>query len=275
MTALGAPIVNDATGMIGRLTGVITRLTDVARAHPRAVADIELGVAGIAGIVALSGSMAIAGAALGPLSSGLRLLFTTLRSAPAATAAANAAAAGASGATTAAGGATAAAGATAASRGASMLSRGLGALSLMWAGYSAIRAGQDAEAQVAKHDPRAARQAQWTYDHTYGLLGADMRHLAPTANVTKPLPDVLPLRGNAGAPKTQPAATRAEEGTPESVATGNGGCVTLVSVYLDSDQIAARIVTRQERQARQEMRSSGTAPDVLQHPQVPGRAIGR
>ena len=50
---------------------------------------------------------------------------------------------------------------------------------------------------------------------------------------------------------------------------------THVSVYLDSDPIAARVQVRQERAAQQDMRASGTSPDVVQHPQLPGRAIGR
>ncbi len=50
---------------------------------------------------------------------------------------------------------------------------------------------------------------------------------------------------------------------------------THVSVYLDSDPIAARVQVRQERRDQQDMRASGTSPDVIQHPQLPGRAIGR
>ncbi|WP_102323867.1 phage tail tape measure protein [Komagataeibacter saccharivorans] len=50
---------------------------------------------------------------------------------------------------------------------------------------------------------------------------------------------------------------------------------THVHVYLDSDPIAARVQVRQDQQARQEFRATGTEPDPRQSVQVPGRAIGR
>ncbi|XQZ98814.1 hypothetical protein ACOZ4Y_02475 [Komagataeibacter rhaeticus] len=62
------------------------------------------------------------------------------------------------------------------------------------------------------------------------------------------------------APQPVPAATRGD---------------THVQVYLDSDPIAARVQVRQERQARQDFRATGTAADPKQSVQLPGRAIGR
>ncbi|MEZ7136822.1 hypothetical protein [Komagataeibacter sp. SM21] len=288
MTALGAPIVNDATGMIGRLTGVITQLTNVAQAHPRAVADIELGVAGIAGLVALSGSIAVAGAALGPLASGLRLLFAALQRAPAATAAtsgASAAAAatgtGLAGATSGATAVAGAAGATgAATSRAAMLRQGGAILATGALAYGADQTARDARAQIGLHDQRVARWNQWEYDHTFGMLGVDMRrYAAPVANVTQPLPNVLPpTRSPATALAVTPPPDVGRERSDQQGGSGmhgSNGCNTFVSVYLDSKQIAAQIMMRQQRDAQQQMRASGTSPDVIQHPQLPGRAIGR
>ena len=74
LTALGAPLVNDATGMLGGLTNVLTRLTVFAGSHPRLVENLELVAGGLATLVAVSGSAAIAGAALGPLAAGITAL---------------------------------------------------------------------------------------------------------------------------------------------------------------------------------------------------------
>ncbi|WP_265145511.1 hypothetical protein [Gluconacetobacter entanii] len=63
-------------------------------------------------------------------------------------------------------------------------------------------------------------------------------------------------------PQPAPAAT-------QHVGTAN------ISVKLDSREIAAAVQDVQFKQAQQDMRASGTAPDVVQHPQLPGRAIGR
>jgi len=48
-----------------------------------------------------------------------------------------------------------------------------------------------------------------------------------------------------------------------------------ISLNLNGREIATAVQDIQFQQARQEMRSSGTAPDVVQYPQLPGRAIGR
>lgn len=225
MTALGAPIVNDATGMIGRMTGVVTTLTDAARKHPRAVADIELGVAGIAGLVALSGSMAVAGAALGPLNKGLQLFLATLSKASIPSAPAAAAASGAAPAAT----------ASIASRASTLFGRLLGGAGLAYEGYSLYedqKARDNQLREMLRNRPREAQQAQWLYDHSYGMFGLNM----------KP--------GQA-----QPA--------------------TQVNVYVDGKQIAAHVEASQERRARQDMRASGTAPDLMQYAQYPGRSVGQ
>jgi hypothetical protein len=224
MTALGAPIVNDATGMIGRLTGVITTLTDAARKHPRAVADIELGVAGIAGLVALSGSMAVVGAALGPLNKGLRLFLATLSKASIPNAP-----------TAAASGAAPAATASIASRASTLFGRVLGGAGLAYEGYSLYedqKARDNQLREMLRNRPREAQQAQWLYDHSYGMFGLNMK-----------------------AGQAQPA--------------------TQVNVYVDGKQIAAHVEASQERRTRQDMRASGTAPDMMQYAQYPGRSVGQ
>lgn len=78
LTALGAPIVNDATGMLSKLTSGITRLTDWASKHPKAVENIELLATGTAAFVALAGGMALTAAALGPLVSGVAALGSVM-----------------------------------------------------------------------------------------------------------------------------------------------------------------------------------------------------
>ena len=87
LTALGAPIVNDATGIITKLTGALNRLTAWASSHPQIVGDIELVAAGLGALAAIGGSLAIAGAALGPFVTGLRGLVVILGGAEVATAA--------------------------------------------------------------------------------------------------------------------------------------------------------------------------------------------
>ncbi len=72
LTALGAPIVNDATGLIGHLTGALNDLTRWAASHPRLVGQIEELTSGLAALAVLGGSLAIAGAAFGPLVTGLK-----------------------------------------------------------------------------------------------------------------------------------------------------------------------------------------------------------
>ncbi|GAN66922.1 phage tail tape measure protein [Acetobacter orientalis] len=233
LTALGAPIVNDATGMIGRLTGVITTLTDTARKHPRAVADIELGVAGIAGLIALSGSIAVAGAALGPFTAGLKLLLQTLSTAkvPAAGLSGGVAASAAP----AAGAATA----SVASRAGTFLGRTLGFAGLAFEGVSLYQDQKNRDAQMRemlRSHPKEAQQAQWMYDHSLGLFGENMREGQPT-----------------------------QSQQPIHVTT---------QVVLDKRVIAEALSEYSYQQTRQSMRASGTAPDLMQYPQVPGRSVG-
>ncbi|WNM08367.1 hypothetical protein [Komagataeibacter nataicola] len=53
------------------------------------------------------------------------------------------------------------------------------------------------------------------------------------------------------------------------------GTAQIVVMMPNGRELASAVQEVQFQQARQEMRSSGTAPDVVQYPQVPGRAIGR
>ena len=76
--ALGAPLVSDATGILGHLAVVITHLTTDVTAHPRAVAYIELVTVALGGLLVVGGGLAIAGAALGPLVAGVSALGTVL-----------------------------------------------------------------------------------------------------------------------------------------------------------------------------------------------------
>nr|WP_321985329.1 hypothetical protein [uncultured Lichenicoccus sp.] len=78
LTALGAPMVNDAVGILPPLTRGLTMLTTWASDHPRIVQTIEL-LAGSLGVLAVaSGTAAIAAAAFGPLASSLRLLTASV-----------------------------------------------------------------------------------------------------------------------------------------------------------------------------------------------------
>ncbi|MFT9458460.1 MAG: hypothetical protein ABF611_02750 [Acetobacter orientalis] len=166
LTALGAPIVNDATGMIGKLTGVITTLTNTARKYPRAVADIELGIAGIAGLVALSGSMAVVGAALGPLNKGLKLFLGTLSGAsiPSAPSAASGAAP-----------ATTAVVATRASTIFGSLLAGAGIAYEVYSLYEDQKSRDNQLREMLRSRPKESQQAQWLYDHSYGMFEVNMK----------------------------------------------------------------------------------------------------
>lgn len=85
-TALGSPLVNDTTGAIGKLARGINRLATVINDHPRAAERIELLALGLGGLVALSGGIAITGAALGPMVGGIRALTAVMAGAEVATA---------------------------------------------------------------------------------------------------------------------------------------------------------------------------------------------
>ncbi len=78
LTALGAPIVNDATGLIGRLTTALTGLTKWASTHQNTVGVIEDVAAGLGALGVVGGSLAITKAALGPFVTGLRGLVGVL-----------------------------------------------------------------------------------------------------------------------------------------------------------------------------------------------------
>lgn len=73
-TALGAPLVADATGGLRLITDSVTYMTGVISKHPKLVEDLELtaGALGVLGVA--SGSAAIAAAAFGPMATGLRAL---------------------------------------------------------------------------------------------------------------------------------------------------------------------------------------------------------
>ncbi len=78
LTALGSPLVNDATGMLTNITAALNRLTAWASAHPKAVENIEMVTAALAGLAVVGGSLAIAGAALSPFITGLKMLSGVL-----------------------------------------------------------------------------------------------------------------------------------------------------------------------------------------------------
>lgn len=192
--------------------------------HSRAVADIELGVAGIAGLVALSGSMAVAGAALGPLNTGLRIFLATLSKASIPSAP-----------TAAASGAAPAAAVSTAARASTIFGRLLSGAGLAYEGYSLYedqKARDNQLRETLRSHPKEAQQAQWLYDHSYGMFGLNMK-----------------------VGQAQPA--------------------TQVNVYVDGKQIAAHVEASQERRARQDMRASGTDPDLMQYAQYPGRSVGQ
>lgn len=114
--------------------------------------------------------------------------------------------------------------------------------------------------------------------------GASAQHqpsfLQPVPLVTIPPPainmaPVGPSRRGAATAPTDGRQDEASGSSQEVAGAQNNGCNTYVSVYLDSDQIASRIEIRQRRRDQQDMRASGTSLDVVQHPQLPGRAIGR
>lgn len=125
-------------------------------------------------------------------------------------------------------------GAAAASPVTRVLGRTLSIFGLGYEGYSLYQDTKAREAEtinLLRSHPKEAQQAQWLYDHSYGMFGLNM----------KP--------GQA-----QPA--------------------TQVNVYVDGKQIAAHVEASQERRARQDMRASGTAPDMMQYAQYPGRSVG-
>ena len=76
MTALGAPIVGDATGLLGKVVVALNGLTKWASEHPTAVANIEVVAGGLAAVAVVGGSLAVAGAALGPFAVALKFLAT-------------------------------------------------------------------------------------------------------------------------------------------------------------------------------------------------------
>ncbi len=78
LTALGAPIVNDATGLIGKLTTALTGLTKWASTHQKLVGEIEDVTAALAGLGVVGGSLSLATAAFRPFTIGLKALTTVL-----------------------------------------------------------------------------------------------------------------------------------------------------------------------------------------------------
>ncbi|MGG6429400.1 hypothetical protein ACQ5TV_05390 [Acetobacter ghanensis] len=257
MTALGAPIVNDATGMISKLTGVITTLTDTARKHPRAVADIELGIAGIAGLVALSGSIAVVGAALGPLASGLGALTGVLAGGEVASAVA---AAGVLGGGVAIGGSLlgVAAGITA---------LGAAALSLppamKWLidhfGVSNPHPGINARGLSYDHAAAQPKGAPTGGDDWWASIKAAWNAPAPLHANARGLQGHAvqhPAHGNLGPDSYRPIQVTTQ-------------------VMLDRRVLAEAVTMHAQEQARQDMRASGTAPDLMQYAQYPGRSVGQ
>ncbi len=81
LTALGAPIVTDATGALTKITNALNGLALWTSAHPRLVGEIEEVVAALGGLAVLGGSLAVTGAALGPLVGGLKA-FTIFMAGP-------------------------------------------------------------------------------------------------------------------------------------------------------------------------------------------------
>lgn len=270
LTALGAPIVNDATGMIGKLTGVITTLTDTARKHPRAVADIELGVAGIAGLVALSGSIAVAGAALGPLASGLGALTGVLAGGEVASAVATA---GVLGGGVAVGGSLlgVAAGITA---------LGVAVLALppamKWLidhfGVSNPHTGINARGLPYDHAPPSAKnthERDW-WDKVWNGDGSPDGWWGSIKKAwNTPAPAHANARGIQGHAAQHLAHGNLGPDNTRHVGTAN------ISLHVDGRELARTVREIEFRDARQDMRASGTAPDLTQYPQVPGRSVGQ
>ena len=73
LTALGAPMVDDATSLLGKLTAGLNTVALFATKHPKIAADIEMVGAAIAGLAVVGGMVAIissAASALGPFAAG-------------------------------------------------------------------------------------------------------------------------------------------------------------------------------------------------------------
>lgn len=78
--ALGMPMVDTATGMMGRLTVKLNEFALWASQHPDSVANIEKVVAAFAVLIGVGGAMTIAGMALGPFVVGIKGLVGVLAS---------------------------------------------------------------------------------------------------------------------------------------------------------------------------------------------------
>lgn len=221
MQTLGLPAARDGASILKGLGVGIDSLTRAASAHPDAAKNLVRLTAGVAGLTALSGAIAITAVALGPLNSGLRVLFATLSKTSAAAVAS---------------GAAPAATASIASRASTLFGRVLGGAGLAYEGYSLYedqKARDNHLREMLRNRPREAQQAQWLYDHSYGMFGLNM----------KP-----------------------GQAQPIQVTT---------QVVLDRRVLAEAVTMHAQEQARQDMRASGTAPDLMRHTQYPGRSVGQ
>ncbi|MBO1361771.1 hypothetical protein J2D73_18475 [Acetobacter sacchari] len=252
LTALGAPLVNDATGMLAKLTAGITKLTDFTRRHPRAVEDLEMLAAGTAAFVALAGGMALTAAALGPLVSGVAALGSVMAGASVAAAipamAAFAAGAGALAATLAAAGG---------------ILYGTHKLA-GWAKSEDHKLGYDDGSPITwkdKLDP-----FQWFHTHVGSPASA------PQAHVNDPFATAwqsVPIWQQAQASRAQERQTPSTQPQPQP----QQFVIRPAPVMLDGKKIGDIMFNVEYGRAMQDLRAQGSYADGVGNPRMPGMAF--
>ncbi|MCW4586291.1 hypothetical protein NO222_03700 [Gluconacetobacter entanii] len=228
MTVTGNANTSNAVALMDKVTGGLNALSDFEHRHPNMARDLTL-VGG--GLGALGVGLGAAFLAISP--------FLALKG----LAGRAAGAAGAEGAAGAAEGASASILSRMGSVGGG-LGRILAPIGLAYQAYQIHQTVRDDEAKMwedARKNPREMRQAQWAYDHTFGIVGHNFRDTQS--------PQV-------SAPPQAPIQVTAQ-------------------VLLDKRVLAEAMTEYSVQQARQGTRASGTAPDTVQHVQLPGRALGR
>ncbi|MCP1242717.1 phage tail tape measure protein [Acetobacter lambici] len=205
LTVTGNANTGTAIAAIDKLTSGLNALSSFENKHPNLAKDLTMVGVGLSALAVGAGALALA---MAPFKAA-KSLFSK-------------------------GSGALESGASAASPITRVLGRTLSIFGLGYEGYSLYQDTKAREAEtinLLRSHPKEAQQAQWLYDHSYGMFGLNMK-----------------------AGQAQPA--------------------TQVNVYVDGKQIAAHVEASQERRTRQDMRASGTAPDLMQYAQYPGRSVG-
>ncbi|QOF94199.1 hypothetical protein IFJ82_09565 [Novacetimonas hansenii] len=259
MQTLGLPAARDGAHLLHELGMGIDYFTRAAAAHPNAARDLIRLAGGLAAVTALSGTMAIAGVALGPLASGLRLMTGVLAGGEVASAASTAAMLG--------GGAAVGGSLLGVAAGITALGVAVVALPpiMQWLatrfGVENAHPGVNARGMAFDH---AAAQAP--HPASANLEWWDtIRNSWNTPHAS---------HGNARGYQAHPVQHPAH-GNLEPDAVRHVGTAQIVVMMPNGRELASAVQEVQFQQAQQQMRASGTSPDVIQHPQLPGRAIGR